>query len=1216
MKGTEKLIILIILFSGTLVSQNVPYVTDSYHNVYILGNTADLSDQSYLRSQLRKELSSLDVPFTVLLTGDSFDLSQSIENQYQQLYNLYELIQLVSEYINGKLVVITGDRDWSGRTEKGDLALLELEAMVKNYVEENRIYNFEWIVNSGCPGPYKLVIDQHIDLLCLNSQWWNIDSNKPLASDGMCDNIRIEEIEQILIEKIEENLEKNIIVTGHHPVISIGRYGGRFSFLDHFRPLPLVGIFRTAFSANIGNTKDLVNENLTEYRRMLEDVIYKHDNVIYISGHEHNHQVLQEDNNYLINSGLVTGQGFAPEDPMSILNNDNPGFMQITYFEDGQVDARFVRLEGEPEKNDSINLFSSFCYSKDHLPKNFTYVPCKETTLKINDYFEKYDTELVSAGRHYKNGSFGRFWLGEHYRKEWYAMIEVPILDLDTMYGGMHVVHRGGGKQTLSLNFESASGKYYTFRSVDKDPARSLRHTIDHSLVSKVFRDQTSAQYPYGALVVSSLLSHLDILHAKPQLFLMPDSERLGIYQEKYSGLLGMLEELPGKKDEKGRHFANATEILRTHELLRRRYNAPDIEVDAKEYLRARLFDIWIGDWNREEENWFWAIYEKEGKKICRPIPNNRDWAFSKWDGILPSIADLPFGMPNTETFDNKIKGFRSAVFQARYLDRFLLNELTEQDYLEQAKLIQGSIKEEDIIAAINEIPHEVKSISANELISKLIQRKSDLKTYAVKYFKWLNSEVEVVATNQKDNIHIEMQEGNNLRITLQDTLADIYYDRTFDRQQTSLVRVYGLNGDDNITYHNISSEDIDVIVIGGKGIDNYTVEDVSTKLKVYDKEKQKESVDQISFINHWNEQLYDFDREGLNFNTWLPIFTLGYSRFTGVSFLAGNNWTNHRWDKDTYASKHRLRFMVTSQGDFGLEYFGKWRHFKDKFDLTMEFSLANPEYYNSFYGNGNDTEVDAMLKSQKYYRTKYDQYIYELGLSRDFLSKSRLGISIGAGFFHSDVLENTILEDQQDQLIGADATIFTIPMSLDFELDFLDHHNFPSQGIRLNFELDNYYQLTTTNTLYGINRFSLEYYLSNHAKKKMTLAVKLFQSRAYGQIPYYLLSSIGGNEGLRGFSSFRFTGDNAVYMNTELRVRLVDAAEFTIPYEFGIYGFYDQGRVYNDGESMSLGNMKKSYGIGAYTIPLSRSFAFSFSLAWSEEESFYPVISLGSFLN
>ena len=329
-----------------------------------------------------------------------------------------------------------------------------------------------------------------------------------------------------------------------------------------------------------------------------------------------------------------------------------------------------------------------------------------------------------------------------------------------------------------------------------------------------------------------------------------------------------------------------------------------------------------------------------------------------------------------------------------------------------------------------------------------------------------------------------------------------------------------------------------------------------------------------------------------------------------------GNNWKFQKWNKEDYASKHRLRFSVSSLGDYGLEYSGDWHHVLKKWDIIVDLSVANPEFYNSFYGLGNQARIDDDLEEQDYYVTKYNQFLLNLGVNRTFWRKSKFHVKFGVSAFRNTLLENTIIEDQKDLLIGVDETVVTLPTHLGLKLDFLDHSNFPYRGVRLKLGVDNYYQLNNDNETYGNLTSSFEYYVSNHTDKKLTLGVKLYGSRAYGKIPYYLLPTIGGNHGLRGYEFFRFVGDKSVYVNTDLKWRLIESLESTIPYEFGLLGFYDIGRVYNDGVDFELNRMNSGYGCGIYLIPLTRTFAFSVSLAWSEEESFYPVISFGSFFN
>ena len=45
-----------------------------------------------------------------------------------------------------------------------------------------------------------------------------------------------EDFAEELESEVKENQDKNIIIAGHHPVVSFGNYGGHFSFFDHLKP--------------------------------------------------------------------------------------------------------------------------------------------------------------------------------------------------------------------------------------------------------------------------------------------------------------------------------------------------------------------------------------------------------------------------------------------------------------------------------------------------------------------------------------------------------------------------------------------------------------------------------------------------------------------------------------------------------------------------------------------------------------------------------------------------------------------------------------------------------------------------------------------------------------------------------------------------------------------------------------------------------------------
>jgi hypothetical protein len=111
-----------------------------------------------------------------------------------------------------------------------------------------------------------------------------------------------------------------------------------------------------------------------------------------------------------------------------------------------------------------------------------------------------------------------------------------------------------------------------------------------------------------------------------------------------------------------------------------------DQSVDQLAYVRARLFDFFIGDWGRHEDQWRWASFKNDEEKVFKPIPRDRDQAFTKFDGkwlkTATSIADLD----HLQSFDNTIKDVATYGFTARNLDRRVANEPALKQWIDIAK--------------------------------------------------------------------------------------------------------------------------------------------------------------------------------------------------------------------------------------------------------------------------------------------------------------------------------------------------------------------------------------------------------------------------------------------------------------------------------------------------------------------------------------------------
>ncbi|MCI0692783.1 hypothetical protein L0337_12365 [candidate division KSB1 bacterium] len=214
-------------------------------------------------------------------------------------------------------------------------------------------------------------------------------------------------------------------------------------------------------------------------------------------------------------------------------------------------------------------------------------------------------TEIRIPGPRYKAGGLKKIFAGAHYRDLWITPLEVPLLDLGAYAGGLTPVKEGGGVQTTTLRLQAANGAQYTFRSLDKDPSRILPPDLRDTFASNVLQDQTSTAHPYAALAVAPLAEAVGVLHATPELVIMPDDERLGEFRASFAGMLGFIEERPDEGPEGQPGFAESEKVVGTEKLFERIEEECNNYVDPKTFLKARLLDIFVCiSWAAMTKSW------------------------------------------------------------------------------------------------------------------------------------------------------------------------------------------------------------------------------------------------------------------------------------------------------------------------------------------------------------------------------------------------------------------------------------------------------------------------------------------------------------------------------------------------------------------------------------------------------------------------------------
>ena len=1229
-KGLPRFIIVLLVSLMFLTPKaTFPQNESINHRVFLVSNIVDIKDDELFASRLNEIFSKQKESFTLIINGDLVN-SKFEKNYHKDSVRIFNLLAFLSKFKNGKTFIIPGERDWDDSKKNGLKNVKKLEDLIKSFELDNVI----WGPKNGCPGPKEFDLNENLMLITINTQWWNHPFEVPGPIDGNCKIATTDDFKEELEDLLNDNPNKNILIAGHYPIISNGEYGGHHSFFKHifpltdwadwlYLPLPFLGSIYKAYRENIGTSDDIINEHYEETRELLENIIAQYQSIIYLSGHEITQQVIEHSGNYFINSGAPEDVEFASNINGSILSENEPGIMEIIYQDNGRVESIFHEFKNNSTSTTPKNLvlFESSCNNyNESAPINYQYEPCKEEQTSFPKMKYEYpETGKIIAGPEYEAGSLKRFFMGDHYRDSWTTKIEVPYLNLDTAKGGLTVLKKGGGRQTLSLKFMAGNGIRYTFRSVNKDPIKALDYELRETSIADIVKDQTTTQHPYGAMAADILLNELGIIHAHPKLYIMPDDSKLGPFQKAFGNMLGMLEENPSnpKKDKKG--YLGASDIVRSNKLFRKLYNDHDNQINSKEFAVARVFDILVGDWGKHDDNWKWVGFKQNGKTIFRPMPRDRDHVFSRWDGVFPWLADREWAKESGEDFNYEINGLRSLMNQARHLDRFLASDLSKNDWIEAARFVQDNITDDVIEAAIKNMPDEVYELSGKEIASKLKVRIKDLEKYTVDYYQIISLEVDVVGSNKKEYFDVIRNSNETVTVNVynvknKDRGDDLFYSRIFYPEETNDIRLYGLDGRDIFNVSGECDKSIKVRIIGGTGKDS--INDVSNSLAktlVYDEGKKTiiNKGGNTERVVPFNKSLYKYNRTAFAYDTYFPLPYASYSADDGFRVKAGVSFTLHNFAKENYSAKHSIQIGASTNASYGIEYSGRFHHVFYDLDFTLSGHYDEPLPYTYFYGFGNKTEKDDNKYTQNYYRTRYASRGLSLGIVKDFWKKSSLAIS--ADYQNNEHQEESTLTLFHDRNYIGNGKINLIEGTASLNLDFRNRSTLPTSGTKFFAEYNNGFVTNLDYVNYGKLLLIGEGYISFPFVLPITLGLRAGVGKSFGKIPFYNQFTLGQNTYLKGYRNNRFTGRSIAFIQSELRLNLFGFSGVLVPMKVGLLGFFNSGRVFQPGETST--KWHNGFGGGLFFVPLREEFSIYTTVSSSEEEPLLFEFGLGSAL-
>ena len=456
------------------------------------------------------------------------------------------------------------------------------------------------------------------------------------------------------------------------------------------------------------------------------------------------------------------------------------------------------------------------------------------------------DSVLATAGRHYNHHSgFYYLFLGRHYRRVWAAPVTVPVLNLASAApGGLRPGKTGGGYQSISMTLEGAQGREYALRALDKEPSKTLPRVLRGTFVLNVVRDATSAAIPYGALTVPPLARAAGVPHTRPHLvYVRMDETGLGPSSERFRGKLALLEEKYNALASRTPDVAGAAGFEGGEAMLKQVYRHPAHYIDQPAFLRARLLDVWLGDWDRHEGQWQWARFrEGSGRVRYVGIPKDRDQVYFRFnDGLIPWLAARPFIAPQFQTFRNQYNNVGGLVYQAKFIDQRGLSAMTRADFLRTARDLQRRLPDSVIERALRQLTPAVYALEGPRLGSALRARRAALPQAAEAYYRTLAREPTLGGTAQAERFVVHRYADSTtvrvFSVQPNQPLGDsLRFQRTYFRAETTKISFEGLGGDDVFEVTTAATaRPMHLVLYGGDGHDQLRLRGDGRNLQLFD---------------------------------------------------------------------------------------------------------------------------------------------------------------------------------------------------------------------------------------------------------------------------------------------------------------------------------------------------------------------------------------------
>jgi hypothetical protein len=802
-----------------------------------------------------------------------------------------------------------------------------------------------------------------------------------------------------------------------------------------------------------------------------------------------------------------------------------------------------------------------------------------------------------------------RWFFGENYRKEWAATVKIPLVDVAKVNGGLTPEQFGGGMETKSIRMKDKTGKEWVIRSVEKVPDKLLPENLRQTFALDWVADEYSGQHPYSALMVPPLAEAAHVPHAHPVIGVLMPNAIMGTFSNQFAGRVVLLEE----REPTG-------ESENTLKMLKELTLSHNNRIDGDEFLRARMLDLLLGDWDRHEDQWRWTK-QKNGKDLVyMAVPRDRDQVLHVDQGLFPSLAALPWIDPVLGDFGGTIPNVKYSLFKTRFIQRYPDAQFNYQHWMD---VVNGFVKDETdevLEASVKCLPEATYKIRGKEILAQLKERRNNIPAAMDQYFRFINRIVDIRASDKNEFVEISDGPDSAMRIVMTklakngrkgDPIMDVSYLPSITKE----IRLYMEDGSDHLVI-NTHHTPVKLRIIDSAGHKAFDIRSIGRTISLYAVK------DSTTITGNAGKISTHFSNDTLNtrfvatnpYNLWTPLATGAINRDDGFLLDLGFRYTGRDgFRKLPYSTIQDV--MLTHSFEtkaFRVYYDGQWMQAAGRADITLYALAEAPDNTMNFFGEGNNTILNKTADYHEFYRSRFDLYQLDPAL-RWHLSKST-AFSFGPSFqyYHVNPADNYNRSVNQPGLITSyDSTNFDkdklhLGLMATLQSDKRNSKILPSSGYYLNIRLEGYAGLNQYSKSFTQLRPEFTYYQKVDSSASLVFSDRVGGGVGIGNPAFYQSFFLGGQGNLLGYLQNRFAGQQMAFNDLQVRLRLANIAGYILPGQLGVTGFFDTGRVWIKGEDSNTWH--NGTGAGIYFAPASLTVIQI--IAGHSNEGWYPYIT------